>query len=87
MMEASDVVKTYNVVRDYYIDKEDARTKIKKFFSICKRDECQPVLYYTGHGQVGTGNWCFSDDTLGIQVERLTSREDNDHDAIHDNVK
>ena len=82
MMEASDVVKTYNVVRDYYLEKEDARTKIKKFFSICKRQKCQPVLYYMVHGQVGTGNWCFSDGTLGIQVERSPVK-DNDHDAIH----
>ena len=25
------------------------------------------MLYYTGHGQVGTGNWCFDDGTIGIQ--------------------
>ena len=68
-MEASEVVKKslHNAVRDYYLEKDEARTKIKKFFSICKRDECKPILYNTGHGQTGTGNWCFSDGTLSIQ--------------------
>ena len=42
-------------------EKYEARAKIKKFFSICKRDGCKPILYYTGHGQAGTGNWCFTD--------------------------
>ena len=68
-MEASEVVKKglHNAVRDYYLEKDEARAKIKKFFNICKRDGCKPVLYYTGHGQVGTGDWCFSDGTLSIQ--------------------
>merc|ERR1719362_1182225 len=25
------------------------------------------MLYYTGHGEIGTGNWCFNDRTLSIQ--------------------
>ena len=25
------------------------------------------MLYYTGHGETGTGNWCFSDGTISIQ--------------------
>ena len=53
-MESSPVVKRslHNVVRDYNLEKKEARTKIKKFFSMCKQQESQPVLYYTGHGQV-----------------------------------
>ena len=68
-MEASKKVKKglYNAVRDYYLEKDEARAKIKKFFSICKGDGSKPILYYTGHGQVGTGDWCFSDGTLSIQ--------------------
>ena len=51
-MEASEVVKTrlHNAVRDYYLEKDEARAKIKKFFSICKRYGCKPILYYTCHG-------------------------------------
>ena len=54
-MESSPVVKRslHNVVRDYTLEKEEARTKIKKFFSTCKQQERKPVLFYTGHGQVG----------------------------------
>ena len=25
------------------------------------------MLYYTGHGEIGTGNWCFADGTVSIQ--------------------
>ena len=25
------------------------------------------MLYYTGHGEIGTGNWCFADGTISIQ--------------------
>ena len=42
----------HNSVRDFYLEKEEAKTKIKKFFSMCKHQESRPVLYYTGHGQV-----------------------------------
>ena len=57
-MESSPVVKRslHNVVRDYNLEKEEARTKIKKFLSVCKKQNSHPVLYYTGHGQVGTNH-------------------------------
>ena len=49
-MEACEVVKKglHNAVRDYYLEKEEARAKIKEFFGICQREGCKPVLYYTG---------------------------------------
>ena len=25
------------------------------------------MLYYSGHGEIGTGNWCFDDGTISIQ--------------------
>ena len=29
-------------------------------------------MYYKGHGQAGTGNWCFKDGTLNIlDIEKL----------------
>ena len=68
-MENSHVVRTslHNTVRDFYLEKDEAVTKLKKLFSACKRDGTKPVLYYTGHGEVGTGNWCFHDGTISIQ--------------------
>ena len=67
-MEASEAVKKslHNAVRDYYLEKDESRAKIKKFFSICKREGCKQILYYTGHGEPGTGNWCFSDGQISI---------------------
>ena len=56
----------YNTVRDFYLEKEEARTKIKKLFRICKRAGHKPVIYYTEHGEIRTGNWCFDDGTLSI---------------------
>ena len=38
--------------------------RLKKFFEWCKKNEYKPALYYTGHGEVGTGDWCFSDGTV-----------------------
>ena len=58
----------YNTVRDFYMKKEEAKTEIKELFEDCKARNAVPVIYYTGHGEVGTGNWCFSDGTVTIQV-------------------
>ena len=73
-MENSLVVKKnlYNTVRDFYLEKDEAVMKLKKIFSACQKDRTKPVLYYTGHGEVGTGNWCFHDGTISIQeIEEL----------------
>ena len=69
MMESSNVVRAslHNTVRDFYLEKDEAVTKLKKLFSACKKDGTKPVLYYTGHGEEGTGNWCFHDGTISIQ--------------------
>ena len=58
----------YNTVRDFYMKKEEAKTEIRELFEDCKARNAVPVIYYTGHGEVGTGNWCFSDGTVTIQV-------------------
>ncbi|CAH3144891.1 unnamed protein product, partial [Porites lobata] len=29
--------------------------------------EAVPMLYYTGHGETGTGNWCFANGTISIE--------------------
>lgn len=57
----------YNTVKDLYLKKSDALDKIRRLFHDCKQKGVKPMLYYTGHGEVGTGNWCFDDGTIGIQ--------------------
>ena len=66
-MEDKCGAKLWNKVMDLYLEKTHAQQKIKKFFSHCQKNGYKPMLYYTGHGEIGTGNWCFHDGTLGIQ--------------------
>ena len=66
-MEAAVGVKLFNTVKDLYLTKSTASDHIQKFFDICKRKQVKPILYYTGHGEIGTGNWCFADGTISVQ--------------------
>ena len=59
--------KLYNTVKDLYMKKSEAISHIKKFVDHCQRNVYKPMLYYTGHGEICTGNWCFDDGTIGIQ--------------------
>ena len=52
---------------DHNITKTEVQDLIKKFLKECWRYKWKPMLYYTGHGEIGTGNWCLSDGTIGIQ--------------------
>ena len=67
-MEANPVVKNclFDTVRSYYLRKEEARRKVQMLFEICKAEQSQPEIYYTGHGELNTGNWCFDDGTYSI---------------------
>ncbi|XP_065883128.1 uncharacterized protein [Dysidea avara] len=38
---------------------------ITKFFKECSKNGA--LIYYTGHGEFGTGNWCFKDGTISLQ--------------------
>ena len=67
-----DLGNLQNSIRDFEIEKNYVSQKIEKFFALCKQNNFKPVLYYTGHGEVGTGNWCFNDGTLSIgEIEAL----------------
>ena len=62
-----EVGNLFNTVKDMYLTKSEAKRKIKTFFQHCRDGGFKPMLYYTGHGQVGTGNWCFADGTISIE--------------------
>ena len=66
-MEAAVGTNLFNTVKDLYLTKSAASGHIRRLFKTCKREELRPLLYYTGHGEIGTGNWCFSDGTISIQ--------------------
>ncbi|KAJ7369521.1 hypothetical protein OS493_038347 [Desmophyllum pertusum] len=59
--------KLFNTVKDLYLTKSAALEHITKLFEKCKSKMFKPMLYYTGHGEIGTGNWCFADGTISIQ--------------------
>lgn len=59
--------KLYNTVKDLYLTKDRAFEHITKLFKICKDKEAVPMLYYTGHGETGTDNWCFANGTISIE--------------------
>ena len=59
--------KLYNTIKDLYLTKDRAFEHITKLFKICKDKEAVPMLYYTGHGEIGTGNWCFANGTISIE--------------------
>ena len=66
-MEAAVGINLFNTVKDLYLTKSTASGHIRRLFDTCKREQNKPILYYTGHGSIGTGNWCFSDGTISIQ--------------------
>merc|ERR1719347_54063 len=62
----------FNIVRDNLLLKSEAEIKLKQFLQKCNEENKKPIIYYTGHGQAGTGNWFFQDGTLSIQdIEKL----------------
>jgi hypothetical protein len=42
-------------------DKSGCIRTLQKFFEHCKVWKQAPIVYYTGHGEGGSGNWCFPD--------------------------
>ena len=59
--------KLHNTVKDLYLSKDAAFQSMNRLFEKCKARGAHPMLYYTGHGEIGTGNWCFEDGTISIQ--------------------
>ena len=66
-MESAVGINLFNTVKDLYITKSTASGHIRKLFDTCQHEQVKPMLYYTGHGESGTGNWCFADGTISIQ--------------------
>ena len=67
-MEAAVEAELFNTVKDLYLTRSTALDHIKRLFEICRRNRAKPMLYYTGHGEKGTGNWCFEDGKISIET-------------------
>ncbi len=57
----------HHYVQDMNMSKQAAKNVIIDFFKTCQQEGEWPMLYYTGHGEVGTGNWCFKNGTLSLE--------------------
>ena len=69
LVNMEDVVgtKLFNTVKNLYLTKNSALRHVTMVFKKCRQTKAHPMLYYTGHGEIGTGNWCFSDGTVSIE--------------------
>ena len=62
----------HNSLMDLKMSKDTAKNHLSSFFTQCQKQGVVPVVYYTGHGQTGTGDMCYHDGTISIQeVEDL----------------
>lgn len=75
------IMEEFNVnvdAHDNVATGQDARMLIEKLFS---RNSDQYFIYYSGHGEHGTGDWCFGNDrlslsdVLGMWDSRVTKRD------------
>ena len=57
----------YNRVLNLHMKKDEAKSHVLEFFNFCKENNFKPMLYYTGHGELPTGNWCLADGTISIE--------------------
>ena len=67
-MEAAVEAELFNSVKDFFLTKSAALGHIRRLFEVCSRQGAKPMLYYTGHGEKGTGNWCFEDGKISIKT-------------------
>ena len=75
-------IQLENSVRHLKMTKSEAKDHILNFFEICYQKDYKPMLYYTGHGEQKTGNWCFQDDTIGIDEIFSWCRSDKKYPTI-----
>ena len=57
----------HNSVKNLQITKSEVIGHIQEFFESCKEFYMKPMIFYTGHGERNTGNWCFSDGKLSFE--------------------
>ena len=79
----------YDTVQNVIRDMKDLKCwtvldRIKKCAKECKQKNGKSVrIYYTGHGETNTGNWCFKDGVINLkQVIDAVKQEYNNCDII-----
>ena len=66
-MEGAVKADLFNTVKDLSLTRSTALDRIRRLFETCSRGKAKPMLYYTGHGEKETGNWCFADGKISIE--------------------
>ena len=67
-MEAAVEDELFNTVKDLRQTRTKALDQVNSLFEECRSQGAKPMLYYTGHGEKGTGNWCFRDGKISLQT-------------------
>ena len=49
----------------------------------CLQQKWDAAIYYAGHGETKTGNWCFKDGTLSLQEILDTAKECNFNGLVY----
>ena len=78
--------KLYNTLENMRsLECDDVIREIKKFAQFAHDNDCKSInVYYTGHGESHTGNWCFSDGTMAMkQVLNTIKSTDWEKRNIH----
>lgn len=44
----------------------DVRSLLQRFFNACRAEDRAPLVYYTGHGDFGSGDWAFPDGRISF---------------------
>ena len=66
-------IELFNHMNILRITTSDAKNAINDVLVACKDERKKAVIYYTGHGEIGTGNWCFKDGTISLkELEDIT---------------
>ena len=81
-MEAAVEAELFNTVKDLYLTRDQALKHIRRFYETCRRQRAKPVLCYSGHGEKGTGNWCFEDGKISIKTILDELPEGTNHPMI-----
>lgn len=53
--------------RSLHATRAEAKQKIEFMLQKCATKKWKPCIYYTGHGECGSGDWCFSDGKLSFE--------------------
>merc|ERR1719333_876071 len=49
------------------VTKSEFSQELRYLAEVCAKKDWKPCVYYTGHGEEGTGDWCLKDGTMTFE--------------------